>query len=71
MRMRVLGCSGGELPRHKTTCFLVDGRLAIDAGALTSSLSLEALLTPEVEQVTASVASGFETPVVEAPGAES
>ncbi len=42
--MRVLGCSGGELPRHRTTCFLVDGKLAIDAGALTSSLSLEALL---------------------------
>ncbi len=42
--MRVLGCSGGELPRHRTTCFLVDGRLAIDAGALTASLSLEELL---------------------------
>ena len=44
MRLRVLGCSGGELPRHKTTCFLVDDRLAIDAGALTASLPLEALL---------------------------
>ncbi len=44
MRLRVLGCSGGELPRHKTTCFLVDGRLAIDAGALTSSLPLDELL---------------------------
>ena len=44
MRLRILGCSGGELPRHKTTCFLVDDRLAIDAGALTASLSLEALL---------------------------
>ena len=44
MRMRVLGCSGGELPRHRTTCFLVDGRLAIDAGALTASLPLEELL---------------------------
>jgi ribonuclease BN (tRNA processing enzyme) len=44
VRLRVLGCSGGELPRHKTTCFLVDGRLAIDAGALTSSLSLDELL---------------------------
>jgi cAMP phosphodiesterase len=42
--MRVLGCSGGELPRHRTTCFLVDGRLAIDAGALTASLPLEELL---------------------------
>ena len=43
MRIRVLGCSGGELPRHRTTCFLVDGKLAIDAGALTASLQLEAL----------------------------
>ena len=44
MKLRVLGCSGGELPRHRTTCFLVDGKLAIDAGALTASLSLEDLL---------------------------
>ncbi|MBK9518888.1 MAG: 3',5'-cyclic-nucleotide phosphodiesterase [Anaeromyxobacter sp.] len=44
MKLRVLGCSGGELPRHKTTCFLLDGRVALDAGALTSSLSLEELL---------------------------
>jgi cAMP phosphodiesterase len=44
MRLRILGCSGGELPRHRTTCFLVDGRLAIDAGALTASLPLDELL---------------------------
>ena len=44
MRLRVLGCSGGELRRHRTTCFLVDDALAVDAGALTSALSLEALL---------------------------
>ena len=44
MKLRVLGCSGGELPGHRTTCFLVDGRLAIDAGALTSSLPLDELL---------------------------
>lgn len=49
MRLRVLGCSGGELPRHRTTCFLVDGRLAIDAGALTATLSLEQLL--EVDDI--------------------
>lgn len=49
MNLRVLGCSGGELPRHRTTCFLVDGRLAIDAGALTASLSLEELL--EVDDI--------------------
>jgi ribonuclease BN (tRNA processing enzyme) len=44
VRFRVLGCSGGELPHHRTTCFLVDGKLAIDAGALTSSLPLSRLL---------------------------
>jgi ribonuclease BN (tRNA processing enzyme) len=44
VRLRVLGCSGGELARHRTTCFLVDDRLAIDAGALTQSLDLDALL---------------------------
>jgi cAMP phosphodiesterase len=49
VRLRVLGCSGGELRRHRTTCFLVDGRLAIDAGALTASLSLEQLL--EVDDI--------------------
>ena len=44
MKIKVLGCSGGELPGHRTTCFLVDDRLAVDAGALTGSLSLDALL---------------------------
>jgi ribonuclease BN (tRNA processing enzyme) len=44
LRLRVLGCSGGELPKHRTTCFLVDGVLAIDAGALTGTLSLKELL---------------------------
>ncbi len=44
MRLRVLGCSGGELPRHRTTCFLIDGTVAVDAGALTASLPLEELL---------------------------
>jgi cAMP phosphodiesterase len=49
MRLRVLGCSGGELTRHRTTCFLVDGKLAIDAGALTASLPLDELL--EVDDI--------------------
>ncbi|HYQ80912.1 MAG TPA: 3',5'-cyclic-nucleotide phosphodiesterase [Anaeromyxobacteraceae bacterium] len=49
MRLHILGCSGGELPRHRTTCFLVDGRMAVDAGALTASLSLEELL--EVDDI--------------------
>lgn len=44
MKLRVLGCSGGELPSERTTCFLVDNTLAVDAGALTSTLPLDALL---------------------------
>ncbi len=44
MKLTVLGCHGGELPRCKSTCFLVDGTLAIDAGSLTSTLSLDELL---------------------------
>lgn len=40
MELRVLGCHGGETPRHRTTAFLLDERLAIDAGSLTSQLEL-------------------------------
>lgn len=43
MKLTVLGPHGGELPGCKSTCFLVDDRLALDAGALTSTLELEAL----------------------------
>ncbi len=43
MNLRVLGCHGGELPGCRSTCFLVDGSLALDAGALTASLDLPAL----------------------------
>lgn len=45
MKVRVLGCHGGELPGCRTTCFLVDERVAIDAGALTGVLPLERLLS--------------------------
>ena len=44
MKLHVLGCHGGELPKYKTTCFLIDEILALDAGALTGTLSLEKLL---------------------------
>lgn len=43
MKLTVLGPHGGELPGCKSTCFLVDDRLALDAGALTSTLELDAL----------------------------
>lgn len=41
MELRVLGCHGGETPKHKTSSFLLDGRVALDAGAVTSMLTLE------------------------------
>lgn len=44
MRLKVLGCHGGELPKCKSTCFLVDDTLALDAGALCGTLPLDALV---------------------------
>ena len=41
MKLRVLGCSGSDLPGHQLTSFLVNGSILLDAGAVTSSLSLE------------------------------
>jgi 3',5'-cyclic-nucleotide phosphodiesterase len=41
MQLRVLGCHGGETPKHRTSSFLVGDTLAIDAGAITSGLSLD------------------------------
>jgi 3',5'-cyclic-nucleotide phosphodiesterase len=40
MQLRVLGCHGGETPSHRTSSFLVGDSLAVDAGAITSGLSL-------------------------------
>ncbi len=36
----MIGCHGGETPKHRTSAFLVNDRVAIDAGALTSGLEL-------------------------------
>ncbi len=41
MELRVLGCHGGETPKHRTSSFLLDATTAIDAGAVTSMLTLE------------------------------
>lgn len=41
MELRILGCHGGETPRHRTSSFLLDETTAIDAGAVTSMLTLE------------------------------
>jgi 3',5'-cyclic-nucleotide phosphodiesterase len=40
VELRVIGCHGGESPRHRTSAFLVDDVLAIDAGALTSGMEI-------------------------------
>lgn len=41
MQIRVLGCYGSEYPSCRTTCFLINNSLVIDAGAMTNSLSLK------------------------------
>jgi len=41
MEIRILGCYGGADDEHRLTSFLVDGTIAIDAGALTVALTLE------------------------------
>jgi len=44
LRLQVLGCHGGELPKHRTSCFLLDERTTIDAGALCATLQFDDLL---------------------------
>ena len=41
MRVRVLGCYGSRFPGLLTSCLLVNESLLVDAGAVTSTLSLE------------------------------
>jgi 3',5'-cyclic-nucleotide phosphodiesterase len=40
--LRVIGCHGGETPKHRTSAFVLDERVAIDAGSLTSGMDLKA-----------------------------
>ena len=42
MEIRIIGCHGGETPRHRPSAFLLDDRVAIDAGALTSGMEIAA-----------------------------
>jgi 3',5'-cyclic-nucleotide phosphodiesterase len=42
MDLRVIGCHGGETPKHRTSAFILDDHLAIDAGSLTSGMDLKA-----------------------------
>ncbi len=41
MQVRVLGAHGGSTPDHRQTSFLLNGHVALDAGALTETLTLE------------------------------
>ena len=52
MQLRILGCHGGETPKHRTSSFLVGDTLAVDAGAITSGISLR-----EQEQIRAVLVS--------------
>jgi ribonuclease BN (tRNA processing enzyme) len=52
MELRVLGCYGGEMPGYRTTCLMVDRKVLIDAGAITSALSL-----PDQQKIEAIVLS--------------
>lgn len=45
MRVQVLGCFGGEAYGCQLTSLLVDGRLLLDAGSVTATLSLHAQAT--------------------------
>jgi Cft2 family RNA processing exonuclease len=40
MRIRVLGCYGGNVPDHGMTSFLVNGSVCLDAGWVSGALSL-------------------------------
>jgi len=42
VQIRVLGAYGGSTPSHQQTSFLINGSVALDAGALTNALTLEA-----------------------------
>jgi len=42
MDLKVIGCHGGETPKHRTSAFVLDDVLAIDAGSLTSGMDLKA-----------------------------
>lgn len=41
MKIRILGCSGAEIPGFKTMSFLINSSLLLDAGAVTSTLTMK------------------------------
>lgn len=38
MELYVVGCHGGETPKHRVNTFILDRTLAIDAGSVTRGL---------------------------------
>lgn len=42
MKLRVLGCSGGQVPGRNLSSYLINDSLLVDAGSATSTLSLKA-----------------------------
>jgi len=47
VKVRVLGCSGGAAPGRNPSCYLLEGGVAVDAGALAAALTLD-----EQQQIT-------------------
>lgn len=47
MNIKVLGCHGGELPNFRTTSFLINKKIILDAGSVTSVLNLNRQLSIE------------------------
>jgi 3',5'-cyclic-nucleotide phosphodiesterase len=47
LELRVIGCHGGETPKHRTSAFVLDERIALDAGSLTSGMDLPAQVALE------------------------
>ena len=52
MRVRVLGNAGGSAPRRHLSSYLIDERLAVDAGALTTALERHEQMGVEVVALT-------------------
>jgi ribonuclease BN (tRNA processing enzyme) len=42
MRFRVLGCSGGQVPGHNLSSYVINDRLLIDAGSIATTLDVKA-----------------------------
>ncbi len=40
MQIDVLGCYGGQMPGYATSSFLINGKVAVDAGAVTSQIPI-------------------------------